>query len=91
MKALDECGRRWRIAFCSPSVAGIQTAVLAGLAIGVLGDSALVPGMRALGAEEGMPALPLSEIELHRRPGEISPAATRLAEHIVELLQEQRT
>ena len=88
LRALDTSGRRWRIAYCSPSLAAVQAAVLAGLGVAVLGASTLLPRMRALGPDEQFPPLPSSEIELHTAPGEPSEVATRLSEHIVQQLRQ---
>ena len=55
-------GLRWRIACVSPSVGGLQAAAFAGMAVTVLGRSALVRNMRELAprrsaaAAEGRPS-----------------------------------
>jgi len=87
MHALDECDRRWRVAYSSSSLAAVQAAVMAGLAVAVLGSSTLLPGMRTLGPDEDLPTMPPSDIELHRSPGDTSKAGDRLAQHIVQNLK----
>ncbi len=62
--ALDKLGRPWRAAYCGPSVLGLQSAVSAGLAVSCLTRSAMQDGFRKLGAREGLPALPDSELAL---------------------------
>jgi len=82
LRSLDEQGRDYRVVFTSASVAGIQAAVTAGLAVAVLGRSMTPPGVRLLGPEEGFAELPASSIVLrakHRRP---SAAAAHMAEVI---------
>jgi DNA-binding transcriptional LysR family regulator len=60
--------------------------VLSGLAISVLPESAVRPGMRRLGADEGFPDLPHCDIALLRAPGKPSSSVEALADHIVESL-----
>lgn len=87
LQALDEFGLRWRMVFCSPSLAAIQAAVLAGLGIAVLTGSSVLPEMRILGPEEGFPPLLPSAVELRRSPGTSSLAIDHLAKHIIEKLK----
>jgi len=68
-QALDDSGRSYRIAYQSPSVAGILAAVSAGLAVTVLAASVVPPEMRVLTAGEGFPTLPATSIVLKRAPG----------------------
>lgn len=65
LRALDEAGRRWRVAFESTSLAGIQAAVRAGLGASALFPANLQPGTAA----DGLPRLPDVEIGLVRRSG----------------------
>ncbi|HZD70922.1 MAG TPA: LysR substrate-binding domain-containing protein [Actinomycetes bacterium] len=58
-------GRRWRIAFESTSLAGVQAAVRAGLGIAALLPANLEPGTSA----HDLPALPDVELALARRAG----------------------
>ena len=67
-------------------VGAAAAAVLAGLAISVLPESGLRPGMRVLTAADGFPDLPSCRIGLVRSPHESSPLAEALAEHIVSSL-----
>ncbi|AWK86657.1 LysR substrate-binding domain-containing protein [Azospirillum thermophilum] len=61
---LDAAGRRWRMAYCSPNLSGIQAAVTAGLGVSVLARSAVPPGARVLGPQDGLPRLPDTELAL---------------------------
>ncbi|MHA1153733.1 MAG: LysR substrate-binding domain-containing protein [Alphaproteobacteria bacterium] len=83
MQALDAADRKWRIAYSSTSLTGVQAAAMTGFAIGVLPQTTLVTGMRALGPEAGLPPLPDYEITLHVRPGTAPGPVTRLADEIV--------
>ena len=82
--ALDKARRPWRAAYCGPSVLGVQSAVAARLAVACLTRSALRPEFHLLGAREGLPRLPDSEIVLFapRRGG--GAAARQLAEVVRE-------
>jgi DNA-binding transcriptional LysR family regulator len=62
--ALESSSRRWRVAFASQSLVGIQAAVSAGLGISLLPASAMLTDHRLLGAEEGFAPVPASELAL---------------------------
>jgi hypothetical protein len=51
----------------SPSLTGVRAAALAGLAVTPLPASAVVAGLRILGAEEGLPRLPDLEFAIHEK------------------------
>ena len=70
--SLDRTGRAYRIVYTSESVTGVAAAIEAGIAIGVLGGSALAPGLRALTKADGFAAVPSSKlvIEFGRNPDE---------------------
>lgn len=61
IRSLDKAHRRWRIAFGSHSLTGIQAAVSSGLGISALPTTALLPDHRLC---DGLPALPPSELAL---------------------------
>jgi DNA-binding transcriptional LysR family regulator len=85
--ALTSVGRKYRIRYTSGNSTAISAAVLAGLAVTVLAESALRPGMRVLSEADGFPRLPNCEIGLIRswnKPN--SPVVDKLAEHIVSSL-----
>jgi DNA-binding transcriptional LysR family regulator len=62
--ALESSGRRWRVAFASQSLVGIQAAVSAGLGISLLPSSAMRDDHRLLSVEEGFAPVPASELAL---------------------------
>jgi DNA-binding transcriptional LysR family regulator len=90
--ALEALGdnRRWRIVCVSESIAGLQAAVFAGLAVSVVARSAVVSGMRVLSPAENMPPLPKVDLMLHRGMGSNLPAASRLADYVVEQIGQDR-
>jgi DNA-binding transcriptional LysR family regulator len=87
LRALDDAGRNYRVAYSSPSITGIHAAVSAGLAVTALARSILPPGVRALAVEEGFPPLPVGTIALLRAPGARSKAIDCLAAHFAEGLR----
>ncbi|KXX64240.1 LysR substrate-binding domain-containing protein [Marichromatium gracile] len=81
--ALAASGRAWRLAYVSPSLVGIQAAVLGGLGVSVLPDSSLLPGHRTLGPAEGLPPLPSVELALEIAPSGLSRAGESLVDYIL--------
>ncbi len=81
--ALTSIGRKYRILYSSRNSTAVAAAVLAGLAVTVLAESALRPGMRVLTEADGFPRLPTCEIGMIRsRTRPASPIVDALAEHI---------
>jgi DNA-binding transcriptional LysR family regulator len=87
LASLDALGRPWRVVYTSPSLAGLQAAVKAGLGVTVLPREMIPPGLVLPGPEHGLPPLPDAEIALYRAPGALSRAAELLAEHIIHSLE----
>lgn len=83
---IERAGRRWQLACVSESVGGLQAAVFAGMAITVLGRSALVGGMRELKPSEGFLPLPKVDLLLYKAPGASSPAANALHDYLAHYL-----
>jgi DNA-binding transcriptional LysR family regulator len=86
VRALDRIGRRFRVAYTSGAALALTGAVLAGLAVSVLPESALRPTMRILGVREGFPELGHTEIGLIRAENAKHPIHMALAEHIAASL-----
>lgn len=86
--ALDAAGRKWQVVFTSPSLAGLQAAVRAGLGLSVLPRGMVPAGTMVLAPRDHrLPELPDTEIVLYRTPGTVSRPAALLAEHIVHSLE----
>lgn len=83
---LDEMRRDYRILFSSFSATVIAAAVLSGLAISVLPECALRPGMRVLGEADGFGLLPDCRIGLMRGQTSRPEIVEALARHIAESL-----
>lgn len=90
LRTLEAQGRAYRIAFTSPSTAGIQAAVTAGLAVGLLGRSMVPNGARALTPAEGFRDLAGSSVVLRMAPGAAGAAARGMAETIRRACQGRR-
>ncbi|NJO54105.1 MAG: TonB-dependent receptor [Bacteroidales bacterium] len=86
LEKIEETGRRHRVLYSSWNAGAVAAAVLAGLAISVLPESGMRPGMRILGHADGFPTLPTVDIGLARSPHERSALAEALAEHIISSL-----
>ena len=89
LRALDEAGRPWRLAYNSPSRDGLLIAVRAGLAVTIATDCTVDPGLEILGPEHRLPALPKIEISLHRAKHDLPQPAKHLAAMIRETLAPQ--
>ncbi|MEJ1157698.1 LysR substrate-binding domain-containing protein [Prosthecomicrobium sp. N25] len=86
VEALDEVRRPHRTLYASWNSTAVGAAVLAGLAVSVLPESAIRPGMRVLTEADGFPRLPVCEIGLLRSWHQASPVIDALAGHIVQSL-----
>jgi DNA-binding transcriptional LysR family regulator len=93
VQALEEAGRSFRVAYISWNSTAVGAAVLAGLAVGVLPESAIRPGMRILGARDGFPALPSCKIGLVqgvREPNELADALADQIRHSLDNMSAER-
>jgi len=86
LDCLETTRRPHRILYTSSNAGAVAAAVLAGLAVSVLPESGLRPGMRVLNPADGFPELPFCRIGLVRNQHETSALADALAEHIVSSL-----
>jgi DNA-binding transcriptional LysR family regulator len=82
VRALEQAGRRYRIAYTSASHIGTHAPVLAGLAITVSTLSWLPDGLRPMRPEEGLPRLPDFGILLLKGKRPHQPVTDALAAHI---------
>jgi DNA-binding transcriptional LysR family regulator len=77
--ALTRQGRRWRVVIMSAGVTALETAIEAGLAIGIIDRAQVRPGMRVLTTADGLPELPVHELRLMLAPGKLSEAGEVVA------------
>ena len=80
---LETLGRRWRVAYVSQGLAGVQAAVASGLGIGILAESEVLDDHRRLGPADGFPDPPASELALVARSGRLDRSARELADYLV--------
>ena len=85
--ALVEAQRDYRILFTSWSASVLSAAVLAGLAVAVLPECALRPGMRVLTEAEGFAQLPKFGIGILRGASKQAAIMDALVQHIVASLE----
>ena len=83
LASLDAIGRRWRIAYTSSHMPGIQAAVNAGMAVTILGVSSIPKEWRRLGTEDGFPDLPPLHIAML-----VPPTATAATRRFASFLRE---
>jgi len=76
--ALEATGRRWRIAYESASLVGIDAAITGGIGIALIEARSLKRGYRVLGPADGFPDVPLTELAL-LVASKADPAARELA------------
>ena len=88
--ALDAKGRAYRVAYASPNASTINAAVQQGLAVAVMPEICMRPGMRILTEADGFPRLGSFDIGLVFKPGRKSPAVEALTKHVKEGLQSSR-
>jgi DNA-binding transcriptional LysR family regulator len=86
LECLEAVGRPYRVLYSSSNAGAVAAAVLAGLAVSVLPESGLRPGMRVLMPADGFPELASCRIGLLRNAHERSSLADALAEHIMSSL-----
>ena len=86
LEALGAAGKQWSIRSVCDSIAGLQAAVFAGLAVSVFPRCAIIPNVRCLGETDGLPKLAPIELVMHRKHQGISDAAEQLAQYIVSEL-----
>jgi DNA-binding transcriptional LysR family regulator len=85
MRALDQAGIPWRIAFTSPALAGVWAAVAAGLGVTVRTAVGLSPSVRILD-DPALPPLPDIGLRLYRAEAELNPPAQRLHDIVLQAL-----
>ncbi|MGF9562767.1 LysR substrate-binding domain-containing protein [Neorhizobium sp. JUb45] len=84
--ALDADGRDYQVLFTSWSATVVAAAVLTGLAVSVLPESALRTGMKVLTSADGFPPLPPVQIGLMKRPGLSPSLLNAITDHITACL-----
>ncbi|VWD10985.1 LysR substrate-binding domain-containing protein [Burkholderia contaminans] len=87
--ALDRTGVPWRVAFTTPSLAGLWAAAAAGLGLTVRSQYGLPASVRVLdAASSGLPALPSLPLILLRRTSSATPTVDRLARIVKQAVRD---
>jgi DNA-binding transcriptional LysR family regulator len=76
--SLEKAGIAYRIAYGSPSMAGVLAAVRAGLAVAPATETSIASGCRRATLEDGLPPIAPVGIGLHLAPGNASEAVASL-------------
>ncbi len=84
IKALDGIGRPWSSAVTTMNISGVQAAVSAGLAVGVLSQTSVLPQMKVLGPDKRFPQLPKFCVAVFTKQGRTNPSTQPLIEFIVK-------
>jgi len=79
IRSLDKARRRWRVAFGSHSLTGIQAAVASGLGISVLPTTAVLPSHRVC---NDLPELPPTELALVTAGGTLNAVQLALVKYL---------
>jgi DNA-binding transcriptional LysR family regulator len=83
IRAIERSGRRWRIAYTSQGLIGVQAAVASGLGISLLPSNAVLPEHRKLSALDGFEVQPACELALVKGRPRLSAEAKFLGEFLV--------
>ncbi|MGU7771361.1 LysR substrate-binding domain-containing protein [Burkholderia sp. MR1-5-21] len=87
--ALDRAGVPWRVAFTTPSLAGLWAAAAAGLGLTVRSHYGLPASVRLLdGAPLGLPELPSLPLMLLRHASSATPTVDRLARIVTQAVRD---
>ncbi|WP_175665672.1 LysR substrate-binding domain-containing protein [Burkholderia ambifaria] len=87
--ALDRAGVPWRVAFTTPSLAGLWAAAAAGLGLTVRSHYGLPASVRVLDAASfGLPELPSLPLMLLRRTSSATPTVERLARIVTQAVRD---
>ncbi|MGU7781253.1 LysR substrate-binding domain-containing protein [Burkholderia sp. PU8-34] len=87
--ALDRAGVPWRVAFTTPSLAGLWAAAAAGLGLTVRSHYGLPASVRLLDAASlGLPELPSLPLMLLRRASSATPTVDRLARIVTQAVRD---
>jgi len=85
LRALDQAGIPWRIAFTSPGLSGVWAAVAAGLGVTVRTHVGLPSSLRMLDAPS-LPPLPDIGLRLYRAEADLHPPAQHLHDIVLQAL-----
>ena len=85
INAVESLGRKWRMAFTSSSLSGIQAAVADGMGISLLPLRAVTSDHVVFGKAEGLPSVDLFELAVCHRPT-ADPMIQALGAELIDML-----
>lgn len=88
LDALDQAGIPWHVLFTSSSIAAVEAAAAAGIAVCVAKQGSAGSGLRFLGKRHGFPELPETEIVLNRSTGRFPAATLALGDYLANEMRE---
>lgn len=88
IEALQSQHRPWRLAYCSPGISGLQTAVLSGLGVSALTSRTLTEDMRVLKESDGFPAMTSIRVGLYYKHPQQTGAGLLLVNHLISRLDQ---
>lgn len=86
ISALEAYGRPWRLACESESIAGLLASVQAGLAVTILTQPAVGPGLRVCSGFDGVPNLPSVNLVLYKNTRHKDSPTQHLADFMMQKL-----
>jgi DNA-binding transcriptional LysR family regulator len=87
--ALRKVELPWRIAYESMNTASLLAAASEGLALSVITPISMLPGLKVLGARQGLPGLPSIEIALYGPRGVTTPAIQTVKASVMQALADR--
>lgn len=84
IQQLENIDRRWFCAVTTMNISGVQAAVNAGLAIGVLGQSSVLPSMKILGPDDLFPQLPKFNVAIFANAKEKKTAVQPIIDDLIQ-------
>lgn len=86
IRSIEDCGRRWHVAYSSQGLMGVQAAVASGLGISLLPANAVLAEHDRLQPSDGFDPQPPAELALIKAGSRLTPEASFLADFIIENL-----
>ncbi len=88
ISALAKAGRKWRVAYTSPGISGLQQAVTSGLGVSALTRKTIAPGMKILTKRDGFPPMANFRIGLFYKHARLTDGGLMLVNLLIDYLDE---
>ena len=80
---MRKAGRSWEIVFDGGSLPSVQTAIKADLGLSILSPLSVVPGIKLVGKNRGLPSLPQVDLAFYSRKSGSPPIVEKIADFIL--------